>query len=383
MNKRTIIITVFALVIFGVGLVFTRSRVEKPPALSSEVRRASEQTSAVPAVVTMGGKKETRPREGGAHPFCAPGSTLYLTQAQQEYKLGERGPNTPAVKDAKRNGALAKVTLRVVDSRGNPVPDADVKVAFFHRGPYSVDGKTDKNGFFTAKHMSESDVHFHASKEGYYRTYRNYWFYREGKPCAENGRWVPWNPTLEVVMKEKRNPIDLISVQNIKVLLPKGIRVGFDCKKRALVDPHGSGTVADFFLTYTSKGNDRSNLKKDLVLSFDEGCGAIILQKDLYSQFVSLHEAPASGYTREFSFSFRRTPTVIEVDTSLSADNYIIMKSRCVTDESGKILESLYSKFYRFVFDESRDGETGYMLLQYRYNPTNNDRNLEGKEIYP
>ncbi len=380
MNKRFVIVAVFVLA--WIAFLVVRSRVVKPSALQEHADRLPEKTHNAP--VTVSSKKaDTSQSKENVNPLCAPGSTVYLTQAQQEYKLGERGHNTPDVKDAKKNGATARITLRVVDSRGIPVSDANVEVAFFHRGSYPIRGKTDGKGFFTAEHMSESDVHFLASKEGYYRTYRNYWFYREGKPCAENGRWVPWNPTLEVVLKEKRKPTGLISVPNIKVLLPKGIRVGFDCKAKALVAPHGTGSVSDFFLTYTSNGRERSNLEKNLVLSFNEGCGAILLRKDTYSQFVSLHEAPETGYLREISLSFKRTPTVIEEDTRVSEDSYLIMRSRYETRAGGEVLSSLYSKFYTFVFDESSDGKTGYMLFQYYYNPVNNDRNLEGTGVYP
>jgi len=379
MNKRFVIVAVFVLA--GTAF-FVRNRVVKHSIHPEHAGRLLEKVSTV-LDTTSDRKADTSPSKENVNPLCAPGSTVYLTQAQQEYKLGERGHNTPDVKDAKKNGATARITLRVVDSRGIPVSDANVEVAFFHRGSYPIRGKTDGKGFFTAEHMSESDVHFLASKEGYYRTYRNYWFYREGKPCAENGRWVPWNPTLEVVLKEKRKPTGLISVPNIKVLLPKGIRVGFDCKAKALVAPHGTGSVSDFFLTYTSNGRERSNLEKNLVLSFNEGCGAILLRKDTYSQFVSLHEAPETGYLREISLSFKRTPTVIEEDTRVSEDSYLIMRSRYETRAGGEVLSSLYSKFYTFVFDESSDGKTGYMLFQYYYNPVNNDRNLEGTGVYP
>lgn len=110
----------------------------------------------------------------------------------------------------------------------------------------------------------------------------------------------------------------------------------------------------------------------------------MILRKDTYSQFVSLHEAPETGYLREISLSFKRTPTAIEEDTSVSEDAYLVMRSRYETRAGGKdVLSSLYSKFYTFIFEESDDGKTGYMLFQYYYNPVNNDRNLEGKDIYP
>ena len=72
----------------------------------------SEQKELVPAVPHAG--KERRPSATAS--FCAPESTVYLTQSQQEYKLGERKPNPPDVKQARREGADAKISLRVVDS---------------------------------------------------------------------------------------------------------------------------------------------------------------------------------------------------------------------------------------------------------------------------
>lgn len=383
MNRRQTLVSASALIGIGLSFLFIRNLTVTsydPLGYSSHL---PEKTSAS-SVTALDKKSDTRPTEENGNLLCAPGSTIYLTQAQQEYKLGERGPDSPDVQAAHRDGAKAKVTLRVVDSRGNSVPDVDVKVTFFYRGLCLVSGKTDEKGFFTAEHMSGADVHFHASKDGYYRTYRNYWFYREGRPCAKDDTWIPWNPTLEVVLKEKRNPTDLVFVPDIKILLPKGVRVGFDCTAQSLVAPYGTGTVSDFFLMYTSNGRERSNLEKNLVLSFNEGGGVIVLRKDAYSQFVSLHEAPEMGYLSEISLSFKRTPAVIEKDTSISEDSYLIMRSRYETCADGKkILSSLYSKFYTFVFDESSDGKTGYMLFQYYYNPVNNNRNLEGTGIYP
>ncbi|HRT22315.1 MAG TPA: Ig-like domain-containing protein [Candidatus Hydrogenedentes bacterium] len=380
MSKRTIIITAFALVLLGMGLIFTRSRVEKPPALSSEVRRAPEQTSAAPAVVTTGGEKETRSREGNAHPFCAPGSTVYLTQAQQEYKLGERGPDSPDVQAAQRNGAKAKVTLRVVDSRGNPVPDADVKVAFFHRGPYSVDGKTDENGFFTAKHMSESDVHFHASKEGYYRTYRNYWFYREGKPCAKDGRWIPWNPTLEVVMKEKRNPI-MMKERSIALKMPESSgRFGFDFMEGDWVKPHGNGVVADVWIESVSnpKTTDReATWEHRLTFDFqNEDDGLAVYVEDSFSQMRTPYEAPDKGYAQRMSFVRTGKGDTVQLDNRLKDNEGVIFRVRTRKQDG-----QLQGGFYGVTVGKFQFPAGPYVRANFQYliNLNEGDRNIEAE----
>jgi len=378
MNKQTIIIAVIALVIFWVGLILTQSRVEKPPTLSSEVRHSPEQTSAVPAVIASGGKENTLPYEENAHPFCAPGSTVYLTQAQQEYKLGERRPDSPDVQSAHRNGAKAKVTLRVVDSRGHPVPDADVKVAFFHRGSYPVDGKTDENGFFTAEHMSGADVHFHASKEGYYRTYRNYWFYREGKPCAENGRWIPWNPTLEVVLKEKRNPIPL-PMKTVSCFFPVNTPVGFDCEKAQLVAPYGMGAVSDLIVNVTGYYVAPTNYGFHLTLSSNGG-GYVRYKMDTYSRMWSVYEAPAfEEFHPVLAASVTYKHDHLSEDTRFKDNEYLVFCSRVSKGDGGEVKSINYGKIrggIRFNIESTRKN-IATISLSYQFNTTPNDRNLE------
>lgn len=380
MNKKTIVLAVFVFVILGMGLIFTRSRVDKPPVLSSEVRRSPEQTSAVPAVVVLHGKEDMRPDEGGAHSLCAPGSTVYLTQAPQEYKLGERGPDSPDVQAAQRNGAKAKVTLRVVDSRGNPVPDADVKVAFFHRGSHPVDGKTDENGFFTAEHMSGADVHFHASKEGYYRTYRNYWFYREGKPCAENGRWIPWNPTLEIVLKEKRNPI-MMKGRSIALKMPESSgRFGFDFMEGDWVKPYGNGVVVDVWIESVSnpKTTDREAMWEHR-LTFDfqnEDDGLAVYVEDSFSQMCAPYEAPDRGYAQRMSFVRTGKGDFVHLDNRLKDNEGVIFRFRTRKQDG-----QLQGGFYGMTVGTFQFPAGPHVRANFRYliNPNEGDQNLEAK----
>ena len=314
--------------------------------------------------------------------FCAPGSTVYLTQNQQEYKLGERGPNPPDVKRAKQDGAKAKVSLRVVDFDGVPVPDADILVAFVHRGSHPVRGKSDKNGFFTAEHMSESDVHFHVSKEGYYKTFRNYWFYREGKQCAKDGRWIPWNPTLEIVLKEKRQPTELVS-KRVKLFLPKKDEmIGFDCFLGDLVKPYGTGENADLLFMYSS---DLAGVKEwrstnMLVVATSRHGGIYQASLDKWSRFPTLYTAPDDAYQPDITFWARWEGKAVRKTNGFPTDNYLIFKSRVCLDENGNEVSSHYGTIFPFNFDYGEapleKGE-GRVEFEYRFNATPNDRNLE------
>lgn len=380
-GKYSARLAVFAFPVLAViALFFIRTQTTKRAVVVEQADRSPEQISAVPAVVTTGGKEDMRPREGNAHPFCAPGSTVYLTQAQQEYKLGKRGHNTPDVKDAKKNGANAKVTLRVVDSLGNPVPDANVQVVFFHRGSYTSDGKTDANGFFTAEHMSESDVHFYASKVGYYNTQRNYWFYREGKPCAENGRWIPWNPTLEVVLKEKRNPIKM-EERSIALRMPEDSgRFGFDFIKGDWVKPHGDGINVDVWIesVLNPKTKDlEATWEHRLTFDFpNEGDGLSVYVQDRFSQMHTSYEAPNEGYAQKMSFIRAGKGHAVHLDRRLQENEGMMFRVR-TRQQDGQ----LNGGYYGLTVGEFQFPAGPHVRANFRYliNPNEGDQNLEAK----
>ncbi|MDD4018217.1 MAG: Ig-like domain-containing protein [Kiritimatiellae bacterium] len=381
MNKRLVIVAVFVLA--GIAFLFVRNQAAKPFAALEQADHLTEKASAVPAIA-LDKKTDTSPNGGKVNPLCAPGSTVYLTQTQQEYKLGERGHNTPDVKDAKKNGANAKVTLRVVDSRGNPVPDADVEVAFFHRGSFPISGKTDEDGFFAAEHMSGADVHFYTSKKGYYNTQRNYWFYREGKPCAENGRWVPWNPTLEVVLKEKRNPIPL-PVQRVTCFFPINTPVGFDCEKAQLVAPYGIGVCSDLIATVTGYYVAPTNYSFHMELTSNIG-GYVRYKMDSYSQMWSVYEAPAfEEFHQTLNVSVTYKYDRLSEDTRFKDDDYLVFCSRVLKGEGGEIKNINYGKIRNGLkFNiESTKTNMAAMSLSYQFNTTPNDRNLEWPDKSP
>jgi hypothetical protein len=273
----------------------------------------------------------------------------------------------------------------VIDSTGRDVANAQIT------GQFSTDGEgarpfksvTDNSGRVVLEEQCRGEVYYAVKKEDHYDTRGQYWFLLEGEDCVKDGRWIPWNPTLEVVLKEKRTPIPMLFTWETKVVVPKEKMVGFDCKTRSLVSPYGTGEVSDFMLTYSSNGKQRLNLEKRITIKFPEDCGFIKLPKDLFSQFPSLHEAPEDSYTQELTFEFARTPTAILKDEGLQDSEYFIMRSRVKRDKNGKIVSATYGKFYRFAFDESDDGKTGYLLLQFYVNPTPNDRNLEAEGRYP
>ncbi len=373
MKKRFfIMVSAMLLVLLGTWLFLNRMRHLAQPA--DDPRQGMLERKRTPPLAEN--RSITDSLAPQASLLGAKDSSVYLTQAQQEYRLVERKENTPDVARAKKEGADAKVTLRVVDSEGKPVADADVQVAFFYRGSYPINGKTDLNGFFTASHRSGSDVQFHAIKEGYYRTHRTYWFYREGKPCAKDGRWQPWNPTLEVVLKEKRKPIPMY--QNyIETMMPAGTnRLGFDFLVGDWVVPHGKGTIADMWYVYDENFIDRDNFFIKLSFAFEgEKNGCYMRKIDNFSQLISEHEASDTDFAPSKVCVIEQEKGKYTKELRFAEDDYMVFRIRTKTDEQGKIISSQYGKIYGPVGVPHRWSKK--FSFTYYLNPTPNDRNLE------
>ena len=67
------------------------------------------------------------------------------------------------------DGALADIKIKVIDDRGETVPDATISVTFY-TAPEKVDikrGKTDALGFFFASGRCVGEAHAWIRKDGY------------------------------------------------------------------------------------------------------------------------------------------------------------------------------------------------------------------------
>ena len=315
--------------------------------------------------------------------LCAPGSSVYLTQVEQDYRKPERKPNPPEVKQAQREGAEAKVSLRVVNSRGIPVPDANIRVSFFHRGSFPFYGKSDSNGYFTASNRSGSDINIYVFKEKHYDTSRRYWFFREGTPCVKDDRWVPWNPTLEIILKEKRKPI-LLKTKRVTCSFPVNTVVGFDCEQAQLTMPYGSGVCSDMVFNVSGHFASFTNYAFHLtLLPGSNGSSYTRLKMDTFSTLKSVYEAPdVKEFQAELEAIIIYQHDKRPVDTRFKDDEYLVFRSRVNRDETGKIKSANYGKIYngvRFSITAT-DTNKASITMSYQFNPTPNDRNLESDD---
>jgi hypothetical protein len=294
------------------------------------------------------------------------------TEAYKQYQL-ER-------KQVRYDGADAKVTFHVVDQDGNDVTNADVSVLFcFHSRNKPVVGKSDEKGFFVAADRLTEDVIYEVSKKGHYRTFSKFWFMKSDTRCVQNGRWIPWNPTFLVTLKEMRKPIPMVA-KTFEGALPKNEEIGFDCIVGDLLMPYGIGKTADFKFQYTSECTVwyDGNMTNRLDIIVPSPGGLIQRRKDDYSVLISDYEAPVDGYLSQLTYSLKRTEAKIIEQIDLPESEYLVFSSRVETDPQGSPRKQHFGKIYKLFYGENPDKKnSGVVRFTYYFNATPNDRNLE------
>jgi len=287
----------------------------------------------------------------------------------------------------------AKITLKVVDEQGVPVEGARagvmISVTKSGKPPQSTgeSGLTDSEGLFTGSGVSPQYIRYGASKEGYYGTGYEL---RLQKITGITGfrRWEPWNPTVEVVLKKKINPIPLyaVNMDSLTRLLPKipvlDRFIGYDLIARDWVVPHGLGTHRDFLFKLEKHHltND-NNYRITLALNFSnegDGIQSYYAHPREGSNLRLPHHAPIAGYETELIVNRERTTTKRISKKDREDQNYFF-RVRTEKDEQGNIISALYGKIHGPI--ELAGFVTGFptgsVKFNYYLNPTPNDTNLE------
>ena len=286
-------------------------------------------------------------------------------------------------------GAQAKGTLKVTHEDGTPIKNANVR-AFFKfpradKGGYTFNGLTDENGLFVVANKTAGAVYWRVEKESYYQSLAEIISAQGYDPeRLKDGRWLPWNPTIPLVLRDIRNPIPMY-VKRVDGKFPKNQVVGFDCEKGDFVAPHGHGEVADFTIQISGDGidNQRWNITNSLD-SVDVDGGFQVLKRHNYSGFKSEYLAPESGYATNITVSW---DYLYPEGTHISGrqlvyepdGEYLVFKSRIKRDDEGNVISANYGKMYGdFRYGAELDGkERALLKFTYYFNPTPNDRNIE------
>ena len=319
--------------------------------------------------------------------------------------VGRPSMASSEVAAARLHGARGQITLRVTDSMGKPVENAEVSVAFWGSDSSAdavvSEGTTNTNGLFVATGKTIDSMNYTITRDGYYKTKGRYWFYRpsgldpsrnwavsptareywmyhQGENSVTDGRWQPWNPTNTVVLKEVRNPIPMRAKRVDSPVPVRGEPAGYDLEVGDWVVPFGQGKTPDMLIAYDAVIESPLVFSNQLVITAnDKGAGFIRANKDEWSSFPSSFEAPARGYQSQVVLSLDRTRERITKKEQLGESDYLIVRVRTVLDDAGNIVSARYGKVYGPVeYGEEEQGGGGVRFVYY-LNPTGNDRNLE------
>ena len=285
------------------------------------------------------------------------------------------------MRETAKHGEKGKATFHVVDTDGNSVAGADISAGFY--GGSGGSGQTDADGLFVVegKTLNGASLLYTIKKQGFYQTRAEYQLGKRGYRCLENGRWIPWNPTLRVTLKAIRKPIPMY-IKKAKIIFPgRNEYFKYDLLVGDWVEPHGKGNTADISLMYQasrSRSSEYLDFTKELeIRGANEMDGFILMTKDVWSEFGTLYEAPTVGYSASISLCMDRTPTNIIRRLESSASDYYVFKSRTRLVDGMEV--SHYGKILGGIDYGSAATDTvgGSATLRYYFNPTPNDRNLE------
>lgn len=390
--RRRIVWASVGIAVFAVLSLLTQRKAR--PAVPADDANASafSVTQSVRNAV-MDRPEGVRPAPAGLAAAYAPGIVVItnavlkndtrnkVSRSSEEFARYKRERNS--VNRGGYGGAETKVTFHVVDTDGVSVPGALVLVSLNRPlGTAKNKGLTDDDGLFTADGLLLSELIYTVEKEGHYQTRQKFSFEGPGIISLENGRNIPWNPTLRVTLKEIRKPIPM-HMKRAKIILPaKDMDFEYDFLAGDLVEPYGKGKTADIALRFRfdrPRSPDFADFRQELeVKAVREGDGFLLKKKDEWSELASVAEAPLSGYIPSINPYYDRTATEIFRQFDVTANDYVIFRSRTTSAPDGSTVSN-YGKIYGNIAYGilENDAKEGVVMFRYYYNPTPNDRSLE------
>lgn len=278
-------------------------------------------------------------------------------------------------------GADAKMTLRIVNADGIPIPDAEVEFGFWNN--YSQGGfknsilRSDTNGECVVSGRCNGSCVWNVTKPGYYRSHAEWSLSNtQSAPKVVDGKWQPYGETREIVLKQIVSPVDLPCLEYTLIKCPVFDEwLGFDLGCYSWVKPYGSGLHSDVLIRLHEEGNGDTAFSASLELCFTNNpfAGAYVLKKDADSEMKSVYQADTNAtYQTKFLYSLSVDSNGGRKASELSEDSYLVFRTRTEVDKEGNLLSAHYGKIY------GRWGFYGGMRAEaFFFNPTPNDSNLE------
>jgi hypothetical protein len=286
--------------------------------------------------------------------------------------------------------AASKFTVRVLDAEtGLPVTNAVVESTFeldydpWGNRPDKVDERketVDKNGEVTlVGNTIQRGGGGRVFADGYYWGGGGVEY--TGKSIALN-RWEPWNPTIEVKLRPKKNPVPMVSKQIELDPIPVFEKpVGFDLEKADWVAPYGKGCISDFIFSVSTNVTPKKGVHYAVGFSNQkDGIQIYLPPNELHSSYVWPYEAPLTQYEtgldKYFIFHFPKVEGPPFHNVKDNKDVNYIFRTRAQADKNGNIVAACYGR----IQGEIRVSSKGMVSFAYVFNPNPHSRSLECDE---
>jgi hypothetical protein len=311
--------------------------------------------------------------------------TLMLVVCMAVTSVGFAKQNDLEYRRARRDGAVARILVHVVDDAGMNVSNASVRVFmgmnFRPRGHY-VSGVSDANGCFLAEGLTCGDeIVIDVMQTGSYSSTKKLCFAKIGEEHEVcDGKWLPFGATEEIESRRIKKPLDLAWQGDFVHTTNLNEWIGFDLQAMDFVWPHGHGVVADFDVRINWDGHAHKDYRgMGVKIRFTErGAGFAVVPVRRDSSFKGPYQANVSDKYDQTSAEFYEK--VLEdqsCETCLWNENsYWVVRSRCSVNDSGEVVAANYSVVNSIQFSGSKDGLGGVRVIGL-FNPTPNDTNLE------
>jgi hypothetical protein len=274
----------------------------------------------------------------------------------------------------------AQITVCVVDDEGKAVEKAEVAVLGFNRERI---GHTDRQGKFTATlRNAKSSVDLVVDKKGYYSIHRHIHAFTGG---LSNGRWLPWDPEVELQLRRKGKPVPMIEKEMRDVEIPVNDQpVGFDLELGDWVTPYGQGKISDFIFLARCAVTNEQDFATSLLITFSNSQDGLIIKRVPYRNSYGLllpGMAPETGYSNrwEFILNAHLNPTSgsREAESNSSEDDNFYVRVRTKVAADGRIQSAMYGKIHRGILHGPirRSGKVS-VTFEYYLNP-DGSRNTE------
>jgi len=284
---------------------------------------------------------------------------------------------------------LLGLTFRVIDDEGRPVEGAHVSFGGTRRPQHAAEGGqgvaikglTDAQGLFSGELevWDATQAGYSVEKAGHYPARQISY---SAKP-AVRGRWQPWNPTIEVVLKRIKNPVPMYA-RKVETKVPEFDQpIGFDLVLSDWVAPYGKGQEADFiFLAQREVKSDRE-YDGSLTVRFAREGDGLLPWENHRPEATGLrmpYQAPEEGYLSEITWRENRGKNAAGdemVFSSVSKTMNYFIRVRTKHDAQGRLASAQYGKIHGDIrwFIGTQASKSG-LAFTYYLNP-DGTRNVE------